>query len=202
MRICIFGDSGVSEEIDWGFPHWVSIFREYICKQDEENSVFGLGISGETSIGLLERIEVEAKARESDIIIIEIGDNDASIRNGKIETSEDEFKINIEKIIKIAKENATQVIFFGSHPCNEDKTTPLIYNESEYVYNNNLKKYSEIIKSICEKEKVHFIYTFDELYNSNYKTYLDEKDGLHLNKQGNEFVAKKVIDFGKVKKLW
>ena len=201
-RICVFGDSGVSEEIDWGFAHWVSVFRKYICKQDENNSVFGLGISGETSKGLLKRIESEAKARNPNIILIVIGDNDSRIQNQKMETSEKEFKINIEKIIKIAKRYSTMIIFLGSHPCNEHKTTPTIWSKKEYFYNKNQKKYNDIVKLICKQEKIKFIDVFDEFYNSNYKQYLDNEDGLHLNKKGNLLIARKVIDFGKAKKMW
>ncbi len=201
-RICVFGDSGVSEELNWGYPNWVSIFRNYISNQNKANSVFGLGISGETSKGLLKRIEVEAKARNPNIIIIQIGDNDACITNHKIETLENKFKSNIAQIIKVAKNNAPVIIFIGSHPCNEDLTTPTVWSKYEYFYNQNLKKYSEIIKSICGAQKVNYIPFFDDVNNLNYKSYLSKEDGLHLNKKGNEYFAKKIINFGVVKKLW
>lgn len=78
----IFGDS-----ITQGFNDltggWVQRLRESLTLDD---FVINLGVSGDTSDGLLARFEVELKPRlstegESNIILIAIGSNDSAWNN-------------------------------------------------------------------------------------------------------------------------
>ena len=66
MNVLIFGDS-----ITWGAydPEqggWATRLRNYFEEKDNDIDVYNLGISGDTTADLLERIEIEAKSRVCD----------------------------------------------------------------------------------------------------------------------------------------
>ncbi|MFH1838254.1 MAG: SGNH/GDSL hydrolase family protein [Candidatus Kuenenbacteria bacterium] len=196
-RICIFGDSITSDELYLGYDNWVTKLRKYIGK-DGKNSIINLGIVGETTKGLIERIDVESKAREPDIIIIKIGENDSRFNNMteySVETSITNFENNIHKIINICRKYTQKIIFIGNLPTNESKTMPTIWSDTEYFTNKSLKKYDKIIKSVCEKKRIFFLELFDNWIKKDYKKLLDKKDGLHPNAKGYEEIFKSVKNF-------
>ncbi len=202
-RICVFGDSLVSNEYYELYDNWVLILLKYVSKLNENNLVYNQGISGETTCGLLKRIGVEAKARAPNIIVLHIGSNDTNIMKNKINTSEKKFIANFKEIIKLSKKYTKEIIVTGFIPCDESKTTPTIWDENEFCYNRNLKIYNELMKLICKKDKVLFLDLFNDFKNQpHYTKLLVKEDGIHLNKKGNKYFAKKLITFGKSKKIW
>ncbi|MFH0700942.1 MAG: GDSL-type esterase/lipase family protein [Candidatus Woesearchaeota archaeon] len=193
VRICVFGDSTCSEESDYGYKNWVALLRSNF---DTEDSIFNLGISGETTQGLLQRIEVECLAREPEVIIICTGANDSRFVNitpESVATPEDEFKDNVEQIIALCKEFTSKIIWIGNTPAVETKTTPTIWSSTEYFVNSSLKRYNYFIKEICLKEKVIFIDLFEKWLKLDYKSILDEEDGLHPNEEGYRLMYQEVL---------
>jgi lysophospholipase L1-like esterase len=196
VRICVFGDSICSEEEYLGFPNWVALLRKELSKQDKENSVFNLGISGEDTSGLLKRIEVECEARNPDIIIIRTGDNDSrftNINQDSVKIKPDQFKKNVSKIIKTSKKFSKKIIWVGNAPCIESKTTPTIWSEKEYFTNKSIKNYNEMIREICKKDKVIFIELFDSWSKLNLNKIIDQFDGLHPNAEGHRLIYEEVL---------
>ena len=198
-RICVFGAS-----ITWGaFDNekggWVNRLKIYLeSEYHREYRVFNLGISGDCSKKILARIENEIIGREPDIIIFGFGSNDSRFNNisdDSVETSISQFKANILKIINISKKFSNKIIFIGITPCNEDKTTPTIWSNTEYFTNKSIKKYNSIIKEICKKEKILFLDQLDDWLKDDYKILLDSTDGLHPNAQGHEKMFQRVKDF-------
>lgn len=111
MRILFFGDS-ITQGF-WGVEGgWVERIRKHFDSkaiQDLDKSrepyIFNLGISGETTRGLLKRIENETKARmwrdEPIMVVIAIGTNDDLFEASKQWVPPEEFKVNLEKIVKL-----------------------------------------------------------------------------------------------------
>lgn len=193
MKILVFGDSLVSDAIYEGFENWVTKLRKFF----KGFSFFNLGMGGETSKDLLKRVDGEIKARGADIIIIRIGTNDARYNNKvakSVETSLVDFKRNIKKLIKICKKYTNKIIFLGNIPCDESKTTPTIWSENEFFVNESLKKYNDVMKEVCNKEKIYFIDLFNKFRKINYKKLLLD-DGLHLNSKGNKKIFEIVKNF-------
>ncbi len=193
VRICVLGDSTCSEEYYYSYPNWVALLRERFGTED---SIFNLGISGETTQGLLQRVEVECLAREPEVIIICTGANDSRFVNitpESVATPEDEFKDNVEQIIAICKEFTSKIIWIGNTPCVESKTAPTIWSDTEYFVNSSLKRYNDFIKHICLKEKVIFIDMFEKWSKLDYKSILDEEDGLHPNAEGYRLMYEEVL---------
>lgn len=199
-RICVFGDS-----ISWGAEDlerggWVDRFKVYFKKTGKSNEVFNLGNPGRETGRILEYIDNECKVRlkskrkRENIIMIQVGTNDSCfIKNEKLFTSPEKFRENIKKLIKISKKYVDKIIFVGLPPVDESKTNPIYWNPDFFHKNKYIRKYNQIIKSVCKESDVEFIDIFGEWIDSNYKKLLE--DGLHPNSKGHEKIFKTVRDF-------
>ena len=181
MNICIFGDS-----ITWGAYDpknggWVNQLRNYFEAQDKDIDIYNLGISGDSTIDLPCRIEIEAKSREANMIVFAIGVNDAqfihSTNSNRI--SDNDFRNNLEKLYRIAKKLTPKIIFIGLTSVDESKTKPIPWNTEKTYTNENIKRLDQIIKTFCSKNNLKFISMNDLLNND------DLVDGLHPNTQGH-----------------
>lgn len=181
MNILIFGDS-----ITWGAydPEqggWATRLRNYFEEQDNDVDVYNLGISGDTTADLLERIEVEAKSREPNLIIFAIGINDAQFihsANG-LRVSLNEFQQNLAKLLAIAKKFTDKVVFVGLTKVDESKTTPIPWNTDKSYTNENIERLDNVIEKFCEENGLKFI-PIKNVVGSD-----DLIDGLHPNTQGH-----------------
>jgi len=178
---------------------WAARLRKSIDKKETEHLIYNLGISGDTTADLLERFEFETKQRleenEETIFIFAIGVNDSAFlqsKNGSWIALE-KFKNNIQKLITIAKQFSSKIVFLGLTPVDEKKTTPIPWNTDIFYKNEYTQKYNNIIKSICEKENVPFLGLFDSWSNIDYKKLL--YDGLHPNSKGHEKIFRSLKDF-------
>lgn len=181
MTICIFGDS-----ITWGAydPEqggWATHLRNYFEAQDNDIDVYNLGVSGDTTADLLNRIEVEAKSREPNLIIFAIGINGAQFihsTNG-LRVSLDEFQQNLAKLFAIAKKFTDKVVFVGLTKVDESKTTPCPWKPDKSYFNENIKQLDKAIEKFCESNKLKFISMESVVGND------DLIDGLHPNTKGH-----------------
>jgi len=162
--------------------------------------VYNLGISGNTTNDLLERMDVECKARirkhrpkDEFIILVGIGTNDTRFM-GKInnpQTIPQDFKDNFDKIIQLAKKHTKKVVFVGLTPVNEKLTNPY---EKTFFFNERIKQYNEIMKECCNNKGVLFLDFFEDwISNSNYIGWLG--DGLHPNSEGYSMMFEKIKEF-------
>lgn len=186
MNILIFGDS-----ITWGAydPEqggWATRLQNYFESQDDGIGVYNLGISGNTTADLLERIEVETKSRKPNLIIFAIGINDAQFihSTNDLRVSLDEFQQNIAKLHSIAKKFTGKIVFVGLTEVDESKTKPTssnadIWDANKSYTNENIKRLDNAIEGFCENNKLKFISMESVVGND------DLIDGLHPNTQGH-----------------
>ncbi|MFP4616852.1 MAG: SGNH/GDSL hydrolase family protein [Candidatus Paceibacterota bacterium] len=181
MTICIFGDS-----ITWGAydPEqggWATRLRNYFELQDEGIDVYNLGICGNTTDDLLERIEAEAISREPDLIIFAIGINDTQFIHSKNNTrvTFTEFQQNLTELLTIAKKFTNNIVFVGLTRVDESKTTPIPWNTDKSYTNVNIERLDSAIEGFFEENKLKFIPVKDLLNND------DFIDGLHPKTQGH-----------------
>lgn len=187
FSILAFGDSitfgsGVNPK-----HGWVYYLKEDFEAKDDFNFVYNLGIPGDTSTGLLERIETEAGARvdnENDIILIAIGTNDARCNPQNLQTQPEDFRENINKIITIAKKYTKKVVVLGLSPVDEN----MMPFEGTYFTNKTTEQFNNILKSQANKHNVAFCDIFNQLINKNYAELLS--DGLHPNEEGYKLMYK------------
>jgi lysophospholipase L1-like esterase len=201
MKILFFGDSIIQGfwDADGG---WVERLRKHydsIALQDLINNIqpkiFNLGILGDTTCELLQRIEDETKIRvkpdDSSIIVISIGTNDCSFENNKQLISPNEFNDNLEKIIKIIEPLTDQIILVGNTACDEAKTTPTQWGS--YYTNIELQRFEDIVKNIAIRYNLPYVPIFEK-----FKLKLDAgenllADGLHPNNAGHQFIAGQIL---------
>ena len=176
--ILVFGDSiafGRGNNTQRG---WTGRLRKYFESLDEYNAIYNLAIPGETSTGLLARIEQEAKARTKKIrkedkhaIILAIGINDSRLLGSSQipQTRPEVFQENITKLIQIAKTHAQDVVCIGLTPVDEEKTAPY---EQTWFTNTRIQEYNAILEEISAQEKIPFLNFFTQLQENNFSTLL------------------------------
>ena len=200
-NILIFGDS-----ITWGAwdkeGGWVQRLRKFL---DEKNlldpkhdyMVYNLGVSGDSSIEVLERFEHEVKVRISEnetIIIFAIGLNDSHLINEtKLRVSLSDFRLNLEKLFKLSKKSSSNIIFLGLTPVDDSKVDPMPWAPEKSYRNDSVKEFDETIKSFCKKEEIHFIDVFGKLIQIDYKKLLE--DGAHPNSEGHKKIFEIIIKY-------
>lgn len=209
-RILVFGDSIACGAWDCEKGGWVNRLREFLDRKILVNRkfdyrVYNLGVSGDTTEDLLYRFEFEAKNRlkesEENVFIIAIGINDSLLLIDKKEliTPSEKFRKNIQKLIKLSHKFTEKIIFVGLTPVVESKVNPLPWRKEVSYKNEYIKKYNEIIKSVCKENDVKFIEIFEEWIKSDYKILLE--DGVHPNSKGHEKIFETVKDFLIEKKI-
>ena len=189
--ICIFGDSTAWGAWDMEKGGWASRLWFDVAKREGDNyvEIYNCSVSGGTTDTILERFENEAKIRGCDAIIFQTGGNDAAYENtiGNYLVSPEKFKTNLEEIIKRAKKITDEIIFMDLKNCDESKTMPVPWIDIYYT-NENIEKYSHIMKEVCENNDVDF-FDIKPLENN------DFDDGLHPNASGHEKIFTQVKDF-------
>ena len=180
MSTCIFGDS-----ITWGASDtekggWVERLKVYIGEKYEEE-VYNLGISGDNTDGLLQRVESEAKAREPKVIVLAIGINDSQyVRSeSKRRVPIEQFKNNLTKLHEIARQFTEKIIFIGLTQVDESKTKPVPWDTNKQYDNEGIKQYDTAIQEFCDEKGIKFIEMGGMLKPN------DLEDGLHPNSNGH-----------------
>ena len=204
INILVFGDS-----IVWGFGDsekggWTNLLKVFFQSSEYTknlifNTVYNLGIGGDTTDLLLERFrnEVEARVeenhgiRKTDIMIFAIGTNDSIFLNSKDNprVNLEDFRKNLRELINQAKKFTKKIIFIGLNEVDESKTAPTPWNKSRYWTNESMKKYDSMIRLVCQKNDILFIPMFDLLNKK------DLIDGLHPNSRGHQKIFERVKDF-------
>lgn len=161
------------------------------------NLLYNLGISGDTTTGMLKRLTSEASLRKPDLIIIASGLNDTR-RIGKkdapVTTPKDEFRNNITSLIKKG-ESLCDVVFVSVYPIDDTKTTPLAYWKKDYYYFMDIAtEYAAIAKNVCNKENIPYFDVFNKWLETDYKKWLAD-DGLHANAEGHTRIYEELKNF-------
>ena len=170
---------------------WVNRLWLYFAeKTDDHCEVHNLSISGGTTETILERFEQEAKSRKADGLIFQSGGNDSYLigKVGQNKILLDKFRKNLEEIIKRAKSVAPNIIFIGFKNVDETKTMPVSWKDIYYI-NAEIKKYNEVMKTVCQENNIPYLDIFGLLNNE------DLDDGVHPNSIGHQKIFVKVKDF-------
>ena len=119
-------------------------------------------------------------------MIFAIGINDSQFIRSKnnFNVLADKFQKSIEQFIGFSKKLSLETVFIGLTPVDEQKTNPIPWSIDKSYKNEYIKKYDNIIKSVCEEKQVYFIDMFGEFNKLDYKKLLE--DGLHPNSEGHQ----------------
>ena len=107
-KILIVGDSLSAE---YGLPRgagWVSLLDKRLSSQQSSWSLINASISGETTAGGQARLATLLKTHQPQIVIIELGANDA-LRGLQLQTTEK----NLRQMIQASKKSGARVLLLG-----------------------------------------------------------------------------------------
>ena len=107
-KILIVGDSLSAE---YGLPRgtgWVSLLDKRLSSQQASWSLINASISGETTAGGQARLATLLKTHQPQIVIIELGANDA-LRGLQLQTTEK----NLRQMIQASKKSGARVLLLG-----------------------------------------------------------------------------------------
>jgi len=106
--ILVMGDSLSAE---YGLPRgtgWTNLLQQQLLNESSQWTVFNASISGETSSGGLARMPTLLQQKKPDLVLLELGANDA-LRGLPIAETE----INLRKMIQMSKRSGAKVLLFG-----------------------------------------------------------------------------------------
>ncbi len=198
MRILIFGDSIARGSFDTECGGWANrlsaVFSQKTLDIDEYCNTYNLGIAGESSAGLLGRIESEIKSRielgSGEIITLVLtGTNDSKVdvKAAKNLTDISEYRENYEQIISLAKKYSDKVFCIGLTRVDESKTNPIAPNNKIAFRNEELKKYESVISEVATDAGVSIINVSDSFGVPDLSP-----DGIHPNSRGHQLIFERV----------
>lgn len=194
MTNCLcFGDSITYGEYDGVYGGWADILKRY-CFTKYNNSakeinVFNLGIEGETTVGLLKRMQIECNARTSEInnlIFIAYGANDLAIVNDNYRVVPNTFKQNLQQAVNIAL-NTTKHVFLVSILPISETLNGKISATGKLRTTDNIKRYNQIIFDIAQHNAIEYVDTYSTFLKD--KENLISKDGIHPNAKGYQVIS-------------
>lgn len=168
-----------------------SITEGFEWKEKYPNlNVVNRGINGDTTKGVLNRIDEVAKMKPEKVFLL-IGIND--IGDG---INVEEFETNYIEIIKNIKENSpnTKLILQSILPCNTNK---MIIDERNSRRNSkNIVLFNNVLQNVAEENKCTFIDLYNKFADNSKELKEDyTNDGIHLNGQGYEVWTKIINDY-------
>lgn len=190
--ICIFGDSTAWGAWDTEKGGWVNRLWLEMAEKDDDDwaAIYNCSISGGTTETILKQFESEANVRDADAFIFQTGGNDGSY----VHTPEsfmvkpDDFRENLQEIIKRARKITDNIIFMGFENCDETKTMPVPWYDGLHYVNKNIEQYNALVREVCKEHNIPFIEP-EKLDND------EMEDGLHPNARGHEKIFVAVKDF-------
>jgi len=207
MNIIVFGDSITQGFDDTEYGGWVNrLFMAVGTRKPGQlhgdfHSVFNLGISGDTTEGVLKRIETELTARADgdNVIIFDIGGND-SVRNistGECQVTLEKFISNYQKLISLAKEIG-RVVCIGIHDSDESRLNPFPHYDGHASLDEDSILYDKAINELADKNSALYI-SMKNLLNKDFMnlTY----DGDHPSPEGHRLIFERIFSELKKEKI-
>jgi len=181
--VCVSGDSVV--QAAYVKTGWVDLLKAHLEEKYTKDfvNVFNLGIGGNTTDDIKNRLDSELKVREATTVVFGIGVNDSGYFKipSKAIVVKEKFVANLEKIIETAKRYTKDIIFVGLVLGDDSLLQPFPGSSKGKSYaKKRAKIYDELLKKTVEKASCKYVYLFDKL------DFGDFSDGLHPNDVGHK----------------
>lgn len=176
IRICFLGDSLVNGTGDETCLGWAGRLCISAINLGYSITYYNLGIRRNTSQDILLRLENECDLRLPTTcdarLVISCGVNDTVFENDKPRVKLQNSRINIQKILNIAK-SKYEVIMIGPPPVNDD------------VQNERIREINYVFSQEANVLGIPFIETFSLLESDeNYRQAIQSNDGAHPKSEG------------------
>lgn len=194
-RITCFGSSTIYGTADSELGGFVNRLRLWHESLDERNRVYNLGIWGEQTSALIERIAPEARARRSNLILIYPGFNDCrriASPDGDNATTTDEFADLMRPLLSTAQAVAPTVVMTG-FPFDEKRTRP--YRETNIFYRiDDARQYTDALVNVAGPLNVKVLDFFGQFQGVDMSPLL-ASDGLHGNSRCHQRLFEMTREF-------
>ncbi|MEM9658186.1 MAG: GDSL-type esterase/lipase family protein [Planctomycetota bacterium] len=194
-RVAFFGSSSIYGAADSEFGGFVNRFRLWYESIDSQHRVYNLGIWGESTRELIDRIAPEASRRRPHLIMIYPGFNDCR-RMGSPDApravSVDEFCQTMRELICGAQAIADTVVMTG-YPFDETRTSPYANTDCFYL-RSDAEEYTHALVAAARKCDARVLDFFASYRNREMSPLLSD-DGLHCNARGHESLFSIARDF-------
>lgn len=202
MRVFVFGDSivhgfydtsgGWAQRIANAFHQ--TTLNSMLAGEGREFEVFNLGISGDTTEGVLNRLEDEIDTRrlydQDELLIIAVGMNDVVLRNNRAQMDVYEFQELFEKLAEKSLKITKKVVFVGLTAVDEKLTNPWKFSTSGKQWKNErVNLFEDTIKQCANKYEIPFVPIHDIFIKKLHAGENLLSDGLHPNDKGHELMA-------------
>jgi len=196
-RICFIGDSFVNGTCDEQALGWVGRLCALAMQQGIDLTYYNLGIRGNTSQNVLDRIEAEVSLRfgkaEDERVVLSFGVNDTliddvssqNLSNIAPRVSEGKSIENMEKIIRLIQPKYS-ILIVGLLPVDGDEQ------------NTRIESVNAAFKKKAKQLDVPFIDIYYELVNDSiYRKEIHNADGAHPTNHGYRKISELILASGK-----
>jgi lysophospholipase L1-like esterase len=176
-----------------------------------DSKILNKGVSGNTTVNLLKRLEVDVLKEKPDLVILMVGTND--LLNSKKIISYQEYAANLTKIVQTIKSKNCEVLMM-SPPTADSVYLYQRHDKSLYVDTPNtmMNKAREIVKVVSKENRTFYVDIYSsfiakEIPKHNEDVYIRNvknsgvKDGVHPTPVGYKFIAETVFKYLKENKL-
>ena len=196
ILVCL-GDSITAKEVeDTGTLRLTPRLRQVLPTWTIINS----GVPGDTTKAALNRLQSDVLVHDPDLVTVLLGTGDAS---EKRRVSILEYESNLTSITRQISPQKTILI----NPPPIDAERLLARNRrraspfSNFVTLEDLENYAQVSEKVAETTGSHFINLWSIMRKkSDYSRFLKEKDGVHFNEKGYDFLANVLT--AKIKLIW
>ena len=193
-KILIFGDSITYGQRDLELGGWTNRLKLVLTSDSSIGGchVFNMGIPGQTTGEVFERLDRECEGRvlknTNNVIILAAGINDTQIIGGEVRVSEDDFRDNVNILIDYAGSHTDKIIYVGLTPVDESRTNPVWWDRKKNWRNEVVERYDQIIEEVCSEQGVRYIHMFDRI------DPLTNQDGLHPSAAGHSIMTEAITE--------
>src|SRR5690242_5848882 len=200
MRILIFGDSIAQGYYDTELGGWVNLLLLDVLKRKERHTdspteLFNLAVSGDTTKRVAARLQQEVIVRkwadEPVMLVLAVGVNDTLLDNGKPLSSPEEYRQDLEKVYRLAKEVGDQLLFVGLTTVDEAETTPWKFNTGTHDLtwrNERIAQFDATLKAFAKEKQAEYVPIFEEYTKRQARGEQLLADGLHPNAVGHRVI--------------
>jgi lysophospholipase L1-like esterase len=191
-KVLFFGDSITNQGMRRN--GYITLLSRLIKQEVEEEKfdLIGAGVDGNKVGDLLQRVEADVLSRGPDIVVVFIGVNDVWHKQTGAGTEIDTFETSYERLIEKLKVGRSKIILCTLAVIGEK------VDESN-KFDEDLMSYNEVIKNIAYSNDFPLIDLRKAFMDYNLANNLENKqagilttDGVHLNDEGNELVAREM----------
>lgn len=163
-----------------------SLTNEYMLTEMFPNkAVYNRGIGGDTTDGILNRMNESIFDLNPKKVFLQIGANDYAF--GK---SMEYILENVTKIVHLVKEKNIDISVISMYPVNTTDDPKISKNDVGIRANELIIEYNKTLKAMCEKENIQYIDMHKHLIDSYNQLKLEyTREGLHISPKGYEVIT-------------